>query len=105
MSTDLVARLRAHANRDNCVSHDWGGEPVDAGEDCEAAADEIERLQSQLGDFHNLEDMAEIRRLKALLGSVLEDGWRDADIPLVMRRRGIAPMDVTWTHYSPATRG
>lgn len=45
MTADLVSRLRVHADRDNCVSHDWGGDYHDAGEDCMQAADEIERLR------------------------------------------------------------
>lgn len=48
MSSDLVVNLRAHANRDNCVSHDWGGEYHDASEDCAQAAEEIERLRKAL---------------------------------------------------------
>lgn len=47
MSSDLVVNLRAHASRDNCVSHDWGDEYHDASEDCVQAANEIERLREQ----------------------------------------------------------
>ncbi len=47
-TTELVVRLREHADRDNCVSHDWGGALFDAGQDCSDAADALERLTSEL---------------------------------------------------------
>lgn len=48
LPADLVSRLRVHANRDNCISHDWGGEHHDAGEDCQQAADAIDRLNERI---------------------------------------------------------
>ena len=51
MTTEVVARLRAHAARDNCVSHNWGETPLDAGCDCSDAADELERLEREKAEW------------------------------------------------------
>lgn len=59
MSTDLVAEMRAAAEdrEKHCVLLEQG-------------ADEIARLRSQLTDFHNLDDVGEIRELKRELAEV-----------------------------------
>ena len=48
MTTDLLSRLRAHIDRDQCVSYDWGEPKHDAGQDCADAIEEIERLNQRV---------------------------------------------------------
>jgi hypothetical protein len=71
-TADLVSRLRLHASRDNCISHDWGGEHHDAGEDCEQAADEIERLRVEDEQWDKT-SLVEIIRERDQLRNLLAD--------------------------------
>lgn len=90
--SDLIAKLRFHAARDNCVSHDWGGEYFDAGEDCENAANIIEQLERDIVETparevltskkEILHELAELR--DRLLDTIGNDYARDVENIMAM---------------------
>lgn len=96
-TTELVNRLREHADRDNCVSHNWGGALFDAGQDCADAADLIERLDAdaacELSEKESLK--LEVDRLQLLAAdyggqltaahTALTSAMRDPGVPARVR--------------------
>jgi hypothetical protein len=56
-TTDLVARLRAHIDRDQCVSYDWGEPKHDAGQDCADAIEQLEQLRGLLKSIVSADGM------------------------------------------------